>query len=101
MNSMALRALVILVMTLPEATLRAHIVIGDPARACTRILDAAEPWHHRAYALGTIKGLYLGLLINPRGQWLSQEGSSRSQQRLKTFSHELVGHKIGVKTSTM
>ena len=64
MNSMALWALVILVMTLPEATLRAHIVITDTVALVLSRLTQGNPWHHRTYGLGAIKGLYLGLLIN-------------------------------------
>ena len=64
MNSMALWALVILVMTLPEATLRAHIVITDTVALVLSRLTQVNPWHHRTYGLGAIKGLYLGLLIN-------------------------------------
>jgi hypothetical protein len=86
MNSMALWATVILVMTLPDATSRANIVIGDTARACTRIFDAAEPLEPPE-SMGWVR---LGactsrLLINAREQLPPLGGSDRYQQRLGPF----------------
>ncbi len=53
MNPAPLWATVILVMTLPEATSRAHIVVADTACACTEVpRRKGNPWHHPKHGLG-------------------------------------------------
>uniref|UniRef100_UPI0023F1E9C2 hypothetical protein n=1 Tax=Ferrimicrobium acidiphilum TaxID=121039 RepID=UPI0023F1E9C2 len=60
MNSTALWATVILVITLPETTSRAHIVVADTASACTEVPRRnGNPWHHPEHGLGTVEGLHL------------------------------------------
>ncbi len=40
------------------------IEITDTVALVLSRLTQGNPWHHRTYGLGAIKGLYLGLLIN-------------------------------------
>ena len=75
MNPAPLWAAVILVMTLPETTSSAHIVVADTASACTEVPRRnGNPWHHPEHGLGTVEGLHLSSSRQHRGRLCASGG---------------------------
>ncbi|SHE70651.1 hypothetical protein SAMN02745225_01377 [Ferrithrix thermotolerans DSM 19514] len=52
---------------LARGDIESGIKIGDPIALVLSRLTERNPRHHRACGLGTVKGLYLGLLVDARG----------------------------------
>ncbi|WP_276941198.1 hypothetical protein [Ferrimicrobium acidiphilum] len=83
MNPAPLWAAVILVMTLPETTSSAHIMVADTACACTEVpRRRGTPGTTRSMGWVRLRACTSRLLLNTEDDRVPLAGLYRSQQRL-------------------